>query len=313
MEDLGFEASGKGEHVFLLVEKRDTNTDWLAGELARFAGIKRSAVSYAGLKDRHALTQQTFSLHLPGKAEPNWSHFDDPNVRIISSDRNDRKIRRGALVGNRFVITLRKLEGDPGLVEKRLQAIHKHGVPNYFGEQRFGVSGQNIEKAEAMFQGARFPRKIQGILTSAGRSHIFNLVLAQRVVQHSWNTIIAGEVCCLAGSRSWFLVDNHQAPELLQRVIEFDIHSSGPLWGRGEPPSRQDAAELETMLANQFPILLKGLEDKRLDHDRRPLRLCPDQLCWEWLPTQDLKLSFTLPAGAYATTVLRELVDWQSP
>ncbi len=310
-EQLGFSPSGEGEHVLLTVRKRDTNTDWLAQQLARHAGVSRTAVSYAGLKDRHALTTQSFSIQLPGQAEPDWSAFPHQEVEILSATRHQRKLKRGALQGNRFELILREISGDRAQARQRLDMIARLGVPNYFGEQRFGLGGRNVERAEAMFQGRRVDRKTRGLLISAARSQIFNAVLATRVTDGSWNTALPGDVFCLDGSRSWFAAEAGD-DSLQQRLERADIHPSGPLWGRGELPSRADLAVLETSIAQQYPGLVTGLCAQKLDHDRRPLRLFPQDLEHEWLDDTSLRLCFALPAGAYATVILRELARWDT-
>ncbi|MDN5925146.1 MAG: tRNA pseudouridine(13) synthase TruD, partial [Xanthomonadales bacterium] len=203
-EILGYVASGEGEHVLLQVQKRGANTDWVARELARFAGVAPLAVGYAGQKDRHALTTQAFSVQLAGKPEPDWSQFPHAEVSVLSSTRHLRKIKRGALAGNRFELVLREVSGDHALAEQRLAAIAARGVPNYFGEQRFGRGGANVERALAMFAGKRVDRATRSMLVSAARSQIFNDVLAARVVDGSWDQALDGEIWSLAGSRSWF-------------------------------------------------------------------------------------------------------------
>lgn len=310
IENLGFEADGEGEHVLLTLRKRGINTDWLAGQLADFAGVKRNAVSYSGMKDRHAVTTQSFSVQLPGADDPDWSQFPEADVEILSAVRHRRKLRRGALAGNHFEIVFRDLSGDKARAEECLKAIADQGVPNYFGEQRFGREGRNTDRAEAFFQGRRTPRKQQGMLISAARSQIFNDVLAERVQQASWNAAIDGEVCCLDGSRSWFVVEE-PSKEIDQRLAAFDIHPSGPLWGSNALPSSGSAAELEMRVAGQHSILAEGLAKQRLDHDRRALRMRPKNLSWDWLEDAVLCVRFDLPAGCYATTVLRELTQWR--
>lgn len=309
-EDLGILPSGEGEHVFLHVRKRGTNTDWLAERIAEFAGVPSSAVSFAGMKDRHAVTTQTFSVQLPGMAEPDWAAFPVEGVDILSHARHHRKLRRGALEGNAFTITLRDVKGDRESAERCLQAIAAHGVPNYFGEQRFGREGNNISRALAFFAGRRTPRKQQGMLISAARSQIFNAVLARRVEAGSWNRVVDGECCCLHGSRSWFVGDSG-SEDLQDRAERFDIHPSGPLWGSGPLPSQGEAGALEQAVATQNQKLVDGLGKQRLDQDRRALRLRPEALRWEWPDATSLTLHFSLPAGSYATSVLREVVDWQ--
>jgi tRNA pseudouridine13 synthase len=288
------------------VEKRGANTDWVARELAKFAGVSPVAVGYAGLKDRHAVTRQTFSVQLAGKPDPDWSTFPHADVKVLAATRHSRKLKRGALRGNRFVLVLREVQGDRDAAEQVLQQIAARGVPNYFGEQRFGREGGNVAQARAMFAGRRVERDKRSFLLSAARSQIFNNVLAARVERSAWDTPLDGEIWSLAGSRSWF------GPEpfsdvLAERLARADIHPSGPLWGQGEPPTAADAGALEREVAAASSDLAEGVAAARMDQERRPLRLLPRDLKWRWLDDNALELAFELPAGAYATVVVREL------
>ncbi|KAA0069094.1 tRNA pseudouridine(13) synthase TruD [Rhodanobacter sp. T12-5] len=305
-EILGYDADGVGEHVLLWVEKRGANTDWVARELAKFAGVPQVAVGYAGMKDRHAVTRQTFSVQLAGKTDPDWSTFPHAEVKVLAATRHSRKLKRGALRGNRFVLVLREVQGDRAAAEQVLQQIAVRGVPNYYGEQRFGREGGNVEQARAMFGGRRVERDKRSFLLSAARSHIFNNVLAARVERDAWDKPLDGEIWSLAGSRSWF------GPEpftdvLAERLVRADIHPSGPLWGQGEPPTQAEAGALEREIGAANSDLAAGLAAARMDQERRPLRLLPKDLKWRWLDDASLELSFELPAGAYATVVVREL------
>jgi tRNA pseudouridine13 synthase len=306
-EILGYDADGEGEHALLWVEKRDANTDWVARELARFAGVPPLNVGYAGLKDRHAVTRQAFTVQLAGKPDPDWSAFPHAEVKVLASTRHKRKLKRGALRGNRFVLVLRDVRGERTRAEEVLQAIATRGVPNYFGEQRFGREGGNVAQARAMFAGRRVDRDKRSILLSAARSHIFNSVLAARVERDAWDKQLDGEIWSLAGSRSWF------GPEpfndtLAARLAQGDIHPSGPLWGQGEPPTTSVVGDLEREIAGAYSDLTEGLVAARLEQERRPLRLLPKDLRWRWLDDETLELGFELPAGAYATVVARELI-----
>lgn len=122
-EQLGFEPSGTGEHVFLQIEKTGENTDYVARLLARFAKVRQRDVGYAGLKDRHAVTCQWFSVWLPGQAEPNWAELASDNLKILHTIRHARKLKRGALAGNHFQIIIRDWQGDRG---KNRTAIASH-------------------------------------------------------------------------------------------------------------------------------------------------------------------------------------------
>ncbi len=305
-EILGYDADGAGEHLLLWVEKRGANTDWVARELAKFAGVPPVAVGYAGIKDRHAVTRQTFSVQLAGRTDPDWSTFPHPEVKVLAATRHSRKLKRGALRGNRFVLVLREVQGDRVKAEEVLQQIAARGVPNYFGEQRFGREGGNVARARAMFGGRRVDRNQRSMLLSAARSQIFNEVLAARVERDQWDTAMEGEIWSLAGSRSWF------GPEpfsdvLAERLARGDIHPSGPLWGQGEPPTQAEAGALEREVGAVNHDLVTGLTAARMDQERRPLRLIPGHPRWRWRDDTTLELSFELPAGAYATVVMREL------
>ncbi|RPE77156.1 tRNA pseudouridine13 synthase [Vulcaniibacterium tengchongense] len=308
----GFAASGSGEHLLLTVEKRGMNTAHAAERIAAWAGVPAAAIGYAGLKDRRALTRQRFSVHLPKRRLPDLGalarEHGDERLRVLEHAWHARKLPRGALAGNRFALVLREVDGDRDLVEARLQAIAAHGVPNYFGEQRFGRGAGNVGQALAMFGGRRVRRDERALLLSAARSELFNRALAARVARGCWDRALDGEVWMLDGSRSVFGPVPHDA-EIARRLAGFDIHPSGPLWGRGELRSAGEAAALErAALADPDALALRaGLEAAGLKQERRALRLRPDGLRWHWPDARTLALEFALPPGAYATAVLAEL------
>ena len=305
-----FEASGQGEHLLLTVEKRGMNTAFAAKRIATWAGIPEMGVSHAGLKDRHAVTTQRFSVHLPKKVAPDLAALQSDDLRVLSSAWHARKLPKGALAGNRFILTLREVVGERDAIEARLSAIAARGVPNAFGEQRFGREGNNVANALAMFAGRRFKRDQRTMLLSAARSELFNRVLDARVAADAWDRALDGDVWMLDGSRSVF------GPEpfddaLAARMAAFDIHPTGPLWGQGELRTTGAALALETgALADAAALALRaGLEAAGLKQERRALRLRPQDLQWEWPAADVLRLSFALPPGAYATTVLAEIGD----
>ena len=303
-----FEPSGSGEHLLLTVEKRGMNTAFAAATIARWAGIPEMGVGYAGLKDRHAVTRQRFSVHLPGRESPDPALLETPDLRILHSERHNRKLPRGALAGNRFALVLREVEGDRADIQTRLEAIAGRGVPNYFGEQRFGRGGDNIANALAMFAGRRVRREQRTMLLSAARSELFNRVLAARVDAGCWDIGLDGEVWMLDGSRSVFGPEPLTA-DLEERAARFDIHPTAPLWGRGALRSTGAARAMETIAldSEDTRLLRAGLEAAGLKQERRATRLLPVGLHWEWLDQNVLGLRFELPPGTYATVVLSEL------
>lgn len=307
-EELGFEPEGEGEHIWLWIEKSGLNTEQLSKRLAQVAKVRVNDVSYAGLKDRHAITRQWFTLHLKNTDPEECKQWAENGWRVLSATRGRRKLRRGGLRGNRFIITVRDLQGEHDAIEERLKLIATRGVPNYFGEQRFGHD--NLANAEAMVRGEqRVPdRHLRGIYLSTLRSAIFNTVLDRRVRDNTWEKALAGEALNLNGSRSFFVADD--IDDVIQRrLAEHDIHPTGPLWGKGELATRGQVLALEQeVIANCPPIWIQGCEEAGMDQERRPLRLCPKDLVWHW-QDNSLQLNFSLPAGAYATTVVGEVVQ----
>lgn len=305
-----FVASGEGEHLLLTIEKRGLTTAEAVRRIAAWAGVAESAIGHAGLKDRHAVARQRLSVWLPGRENPDPSMLDGEALRVIEAQRHSRKLPRGALAGNRFRLVLREVVGDRAAIEARLHAIATQGVPNYFGEQRFGRFGDNVAQALAMFAGRRVKREERSLLLSAARSELFNRVLARRVRDGSWNAALDGDVFMLAGSHSVF------GPEPLddrirERVATSDIDPTGPMWGRGALRTTDAALALESEVVNgdDALVLRDGLERAGMKQERRALRLRATGLEWQWLQEDALELVFELPPGSYATSVLAEIGD----
>lgn len=314
-EIAGFEASGTGEHLLLTVRKRGMTTPQAARRIAAWAGVAEMGIGYAGLKDRHAVTSQRFSVHLPKRVAPDLAALQDDDLQVLDSAWHARKLPRGALAGNRFTLVLREVAGDAAAAEARLRAIRDRGLPNYFGVQRFGRGGDNVESARRMFAGQRVRREQRSLLLSAARSELFNRVLSARVEAGTWDTGLPGEVWMLDGSASVFgpqAMD--QALQALQaRLAAFDIHPTGPMWGRGELRSRDEVAALEAAIAGAEPELCAGLEAAGLRQERRALRVRAGDLAWRWLAPDVLELCFVLPAGSYATVLVAQLAALDHP
>jgi tRNA pseudouridine13 synthase len=314
-EKLPFDLSGSGEHAWLHIRKRGCNTDWVAKLLAKTAGVRARSVGYAGLKDRHGLTSQWFSVHLPGIEDPDWSVIESDEIHILDIKRHSRKLRRGALKENRFHVVLRALRSvsDPTekslgkLLDERCQLIAEHGVPNYFGEQRFGHQLGNLTSAAEMFtnKNIRLPRNKKSIYLSAARSWIFNGILSQRVEQGLWDQRVAGDVFMLEGKTACFWDDS--SPDLESRMKAGEIHPTAALWGEGLLVSKGQVAEQEARIADAYPVFRDGLCEFKVQQMRRSMRVIPGDMAWE-RQGDEMTLAFNLPAGSYATMVLRELV-----
>jgi tRNA pseudouridine13 synthase len=300
---------GEGEHCWLRVRKRNSNTRWVAGQLAGFAGVAPSAVSYAGLKDRHAVTEQWFSVHLPGLADPDWSALRNDDFEVLEAARHRRKLKIGALRGNRFRLRLRDVDADRQALEARLDRLRSGGFPNYFGPQRFGLGGANLEAAARLFEQPkrRISRDKRSIYLSAVRAALFNRVLAARVEAGHWNRVIPGDALMLDGRSACFVVD---APddETLQRVHALQVHPTGPLCGDGEALCRGEALAFETATLADHDPWIRGLRRMRVEAARRALRVVARDLCWSQPQAGVWVLEFALPAGSFATGLLAEVL-----
>lgn len=310
-ERLKYEPDGSGEHTYLLIEKRNTNTEYVAGSIARLAGMARRDVGYAGMKDRHAVTRQWFSVCATSQPQPDWNRLNSEHISVVEISRHPRKLRRGALTGNRFEIVITGLT-NTGEVIQRLEKITDYGVPNYFGEQRFGRHGDNIGRAVEMFSGSkRFKRHQCGIYLSAARSFLFNEVLSQRVEQKSWQRILTGDVLMLSGTHSVFVAEAAELMSLQQRLDNHDLDLTGPLVGGDESMASYTAADLEQGILGQYAELLTGLSRADLSSARRPLRVVPRNFEYD-VTENEFTLKFFLQAGSYATAVLREIVNYEA-
>lgn len=287
-EVLGFEPTGEGEHCVLHICKRGENSEWVARQIAELAGVQAMDVSYCGRKDRHAVTTQWFSIYLGTRAEADWTRLNSDSVHVLAVSRHARKLRRGDHEGNHFQIRLRQVDGERSDIEARLQGIRDKGVPNYFGEQRFGRDGGNLPLAQSMLmESLRIKDKQKhGLILSAARSYLFNLVLGARVAAGSWCASLDGE------------------------VVESGL-PTGPLWGRGRSRAADQALEVEQQVLGQWSGWRDALEHKGLSQERRSLVMQPQNLSWEW-QGDDLLVQFGLGSGDFATSLLREVMVVQS-
>ena len=303
-----FRPAGEGIHAWLRVRKRGVNTEEVAAALARAAGAPRSAVGYAGMKDRLAVAVQWFSVDLAGRAEPRWEALESDTVEVLEVARHRRKLRRGALLGNRFEIVLRDAAVSRDGLDARLRAIRAGGVPNYFGPQRFGRDGANLRLARSLLVERRRirDRHRRGVALSAARAHVFNRVLAARVAAGAWAAPVTGDVMMLDGRGSVFGLERVDE-EAAARVARGEIHPTGPLWGRGARLVAGAARDIEDRAMAEAAPLCEGLERERLSQDRRALRVNVRGIEGRIEPQGRVALAFTLPPGAYATTVLREI------
>jgi tRNA pseudouridine13 synthase len=302
-EELGYEFDGEGEHDYLFVEKISTNTQWLSRQLAGFAGVPAKDVGYSGLKDRNAVTRQWFSV--PRWNSPDWTSVNIEGAKVLDVQRHSKKLRRGAHKANHFEIVLRPTQkgSEPFLLAsqkdsdpfwERLRLVGEQGVPNYYGEQRFGREGANVRLADAWAAGKRLPRHKRSIAISSARSFLFNEVLHKRVLDGTWNRILPGDIANLDGTGSVFNV-NDVDDDIKRRCDEMDLHPAVELAGDG--------------LECGHESWQRAFDKARVKPGSRSLRLNVRRLRTEVSPEQ-VELVFTLGRGAFATAVLREVFNY---
>ena len=301
----------QGEHFWLKIEKTNSNTAWVATQIASACKVPARQVGFAGLKDRHAITQQWFSVQLPQVTDlPTIKAKLPEEIRILEHHWHQTKIKTGQLKFNEFKLVVRDVQGDRITIEQNIQNILRTGVPNYFGPQRFGHDLNNIQQAKDWFAGniKVNNKKLRGLLISTARSHIFNLIVAERLKNAIWQQTIAGDIIQLNQSHSWFPAHDATTMELSERLATFDVHITAALWGEDSVQSAEQCATIENHIANSLPGYQPGFKTHRVKQDRRAMRIITTEFNHNWIDN-DLHLSFKLQPGAYATSVLREIIQ----
>lgn len=311
IENLGFDFSGEGEHFLVKIRKEGENTAYVANELAKACGVLSKNVSWAGLKDRHAVTEQWLSVHLPkvgGEFDIVEFEAQHPAVKILETARHNKKLRPGDLVGNAFVIRLVDVTNIDD-VEARLEKIQSLGVPNYFGAQRFGREGNNLSEARRWGRdNVRTRNQNQrSLYLSTARSWIFNHILSHRIEENCFNQLIDGDIVQSINNEPQ-MVDSSNLDVLQQQLGKKAIQLTAALAGDNTLPTTGKAQDLEKPILDSEPDLMKLICGNRMRHDRRSVALYAENMVWE-VEGSDVVVSFTLPSGSFATSVLREVVN----
>jgi tRNA pseudouridine13 synthase len=304
--------SGSGEHLYLTFRKRLCTTDEAVRVLARALGADPRGCGYAGQKDKVGVTTQAATFPVPMKVDPAplLSAFEDSRITVLDWARHNGKLKPGHLHGNRFIVVLRDVpaEAAEGIADTIRAA--KDGFPNAFGPQRFGRDGDNPERALGWLAGKdRGPRdrRDHRMLFSALQSLLFNELLARRVADGSWSSILPGDVAKKHDTGGLFTVPA-SGPELEdaeRRAREGLVSATGPIFGASMRWPEAEALALERAV-----LEARGLEPRSFDAfrslgegTRRPLRVFAEDVEVEPIPG-GLRARFVLPKGTYATTLL---------
>ncbi|MDK1183750.1 tRNA pseudouridine(13) synthase TruD [Cronobacter turicensis] len=310
VEDLGFAPDGDGEHLLVRIRKTGCNTRFVADALAKFLGIAAREVSFAGQKDKHAVTEQWLCARLPGKEMPAMRAFTLEGCEVLEFSRHRRKLRLGALKGNRFSLVLRDITHRDD-IEQRLSLIGEKGVPNYFGPQRFGIGGSNIYQAKRWAQTGQPPRERnkRSFALSAARSLMFNTLVSERLQHPDFSQVMDGDALQLAGRGSWFVATPEELADLQVRVDNGELLITAALPGSGDWGTQRAALAFEQATLESETELLTLLTREKVEAARRAMLLFPREMRWQWQDDATLEVSFWLPAGSFATSVIRELFN----
>ena len=298
---------GEGEHLMVRLRKRDLTTQQMVRHVAQQAGVGAREIGVAGMKDKHAVTSQWLSLPARGARDPeSWQLPRE--IQLLEVARHSNKLRTGHVRGNHFRIRLTGVR-DVKAARAIAQALGERGMPNYFGAQRFGVGLQNLNEALAFLQakpGRKSQRFTDKLYPSVVQAEIFNRYVALRL-EAGAEQLLPGEVVRLSGSSRVFLVTD---PEREQpRLRDRDIFLTGPIWGpkMREAEHAARALELQSIAALGLGEEVLQRLAKLVPGTRRDLLVFPEQFDLRAGEVPDeLVVSFFLPAGSYATEVLRQ-------
>jgi len=308
-ENLGFKFSGSGEHLMIKIRKTGENTSFVANELAKVCGVKSKDVGWAGLKDRHAITEQWLSIQLPKPDTPDFTEFElqYPSIKILDTARHNKKLRPGDLIGNDFEVVLSEVTNVEE-VESRIKLVLETGVPNYFGVQRFGREGSNLTEARRWGRDnvRTKNQNKRSLYLSTARSWIFNHIVSSRLDKGQLNSLMLGDIVTRSSVMTEITEENLSAIQ-----TEFSLGSTSltaALAGDNALPTKKDALAIEQIIVDSEPDLMALIRGNRMRHDRREVLLKPKDFSYK-IEQELVILSFSLSAGSFATSVIRELVE----
>jgi len=306
--------SGAGEHLYLWLEKRDVSADFLLDRLARALSVSRGDIGTAGIKDRRAVTRQWVSV--PARSAALISELAMDGVTVLDSALHGNKLRTGHLVGNRFEIRLRGINDSAATVAPRLVELLKaRGVPNLYGDQRFGIDDQTLSLGLSILRGDRSPRSIPyskrkfllRLALSAVQSAMFNEALAERLRAGTLDQVQPGDVMQVTASGGCFVAEDTAVEQHRRDSGETVI--TGPMYGPRMKSAEAEVREFESGVLSRWGFEASAFEKfpDLTSGTRRPY-LVPAGNLEATLDNDSLLLRFQLPAGAYATSVVREFL-----
>lgn len=294
---------GDGEHLYLQLQKTGHTTAHVLRELCAQLGVRDRDVGVAGLKDRHAVTTQWISL--PAKYEERLGRFSLDGVAILDVSRHTNKLGLGHLHGNRFTVRVRGAAGQADLAQDILGQLTRLGVPNYFGPQRFGLGGLNAEEGLRVLRGESrlTDPRVKRFLTSSVQSAVFNRFVSLRLERGVFHSLLAGDMAKKHTTGGVFMVEDAAVES--PRALAGEVSATGTLFGKKTKPLTLDAGSLEQEALATFGLSTQAFASRRGDRRLTRIFLADTHV----LPHEDgYSVTFTLPKGSFATSVLREIM-----
>lgn len=311
-----YEPCGTGDHLYLWVEKKGVGSEHFTQAIARKVGVPVGSVGTAGLKDRHAVSRQWVSV--PKEAEPNLAKLEGDGISVLKVSRHGNKLKPGHLRGNRFRILIREADrARAASAESIIAKIRTEGMPNYYGPQRFGRGGETADLGFKVLNGQQRQRLrpfLFKFALSAAQSVLFNRVLANRQRDGFLRTVLQGDVMTKWPAGGIFVAEDVPAEQV--RFDNRETVHAGPMFGSRTFAAKDVAAEREDKVLRDSGMSIKafGHFGKLASGTRRQNLVYLDDLTSEW-EAEGLRLTFSMPAGSYATVLLREVmkVDLSEP
>lgn len=306
-EVLPYEPCGAGEHLFIKLRRQGWNTHDVGRAIGKSLKAKAADIGWGGRKDKNAVTTQTFSVRLPLNSPLNEieASLADLPFEILDLKRHGNKLKTGHVAANRFRILLSRTAPHAQDAARAIaDCIQSRGLPNYYGEQRFGGDMRNLDRAAHVLERGRASKNDRFILSSL-QSALFNLWLKQRMDRDAFNTIIEGDIVKKTDTGGMFVVED--LAEALQRFEKRRIVYTGPIYGYKMKTAGSQAQTHERGLLASFGLALEDFKALKAPGSRRTGIIYVDDLSLESVEG-GLLFAFTLPSGAYATTLMREFM-----
>jgi tRNA pseudouridine13 synthase len=302
-----YSPSGQGDFLYLWIEKRDMGAQYFTRQVAQRLGIPVGEVGSAGLKDRRAVTRQMISV--PASVESRLNTVDGEGIRVLTVDRHSNKLRPGHLHGNRFRILIRGVEAATDRLPPIMVRLHQMGLPNFYGPQRFGKDGETAQMGLALLRGERVKVRnpfLRKLALSAAQSVLFNACLARRMSDGLFRTVLSGDVMAKWPFGGMFVAEDVSAEQ--GRFEAREIVHAGPMFGRKTFAAKADAAAREAEVLREAGLTQQSLQGfgKLLQGTRRHNLIYLNDLT-ATVESEGMRISVTLPAGSYATVLLREI------